>query len=298
MVAQGFDSSGQQAPFRGLQEYFKQLGSDAYDPWVVFIELLLIGTVVYLTLRFLQGTRGARLMRGIIMVVVVGFVIVRMLAKRFEWERIEFMYQYFVGAVFLITLVIFQPELRRAFMRIGERLWFSSVYEKPDRVIDPIVRAAAVLSKKRVGAIVALERVSGLAGIVESGVRLDARLSSELLNTIFWPGSALHDMGVIVRQDRVVAAGCQFPLAETGDLDRDLGSRHRAALGLSLESDAVIVVISEESGAISVAHEGRLHRKLDAAGLSELLYSLLTAQKPPEPRSTTGTPPGGEKTAA
>ncbi|MCH8054087.1 MAG: TIGR00159 family protein [Planctomycetes bacterium] len=258
-----------------LVDYFRQLGSEAYNPWVIFIEFLFIGVIVYGTLRFLQGTRGARLMRGIGVVVVASFVVVRMLAERFGWERIEFLYQYFVLAVFLITLVVFQPELRRGLMRIGERLWFTSMYRVPNKVIEPLVLSVSALSKKHIGAIIAIERVSGLGAIVETGVRLDARLSADLLNTIFWPGSALHDMGVLIRQDRIVAAGCQFPLAEAVDLERGLGSRHRAALGLSEESDAIVVVVSEETGSISLASDGELHRALSPEVLQTMLYELL-----------------------
>ena len=258
-----------------LSDYFRELSSGARNPWVVVTELLLIGTIVYFTLRFLQGTRGARLMRGIGVVVVASFVVVRMLAERFQWERIEFLYQYFVVAVFLVTLVVFQPELRRGLMRIGERLWFSGFHRKPDTVIEPLVQSVSALSKKRIGAIIAIERVVGLAAIIETGVTVDARLSAELMNTIFWPGSALHDMGVIVRQDRIIAARCQFPLAESIDSERSLGSRHRAALGLSEESDAIVVVVSEESGAISVAHDGELHRTLAPEALRSVLYRLL-----------------------
>lgn len=258
-----------------LSDYFRELSSGARNPWVVVIELLLIGTIVYFTLRFLQGTRGARLMRGIGVVVVASFVVVRMLAERFQWERIEFLYQYFVVVVFLVTLVVFQPELRRGLMRIGERLWFSGFHRKSDTVIEPLVQSVSALSKKRIGAIIAIERVVGLAAIIETGVTVDARLSAELMNTIFWPGSALHDMGVIVRQDRIIAARCQFPLAESIDSERSLGSRHRAALGLSEESDAIVVVVSEESGAISVAHDGELHRTLAPEALRSVLYRLL-----------------------
>ncbi len=275
MLTQIDISSGSDHNTNLVVDYFRQLGSEAYNPWVMLIELLLIGVVVYCTLRFLQGTRGARLMRGIGVVVVASFVVVRILAERFGWERIEFLYQYFVLAVFLITLVVFQPELRRGLMRIGERLWFTSMYRLPDKVIGPLIMSVSALSKKHIGAIIAIERVSGLGAIIETGVRLDAKLSADLLNTIFWPGSALHDMGVMIRQDRIVAAGCQFPLAEAVDLERGLGSRHRAALGLSEESDAIIVVVSEETGSISLASDGELHRALSVEVLQTMLYELL-----------------------
>lgn len=273
-------------PLRALFDYFYQLGSDAYNPGVIVVELLLIGAVVHITLRFLQGTRGARLMRGIGVVVVSSFVIVRILAERFHWERVEFLYQYFVIAVFLATLVIFQPELRRGFMRIGERLWFSNMYRKANKAIDPLVLAVNSLSKKRIGAIIAIERGTGLAAIIETGVTVDARLSAELLNTIFWPGTALHDMGVVLREDRIIAAGCHFPLAEVGELDRSMGSRHRAALGLSAESDCVVLVVSEETGTISLAYRGGLQRSLSPETLRDKLGELLAK---PNRQPTDGT---------
>lgn len=255
--------------------YFRRFGSGHYDGWAVASELLIIGVVVYSTLRFLQGTRGARLMQGIGLVVLIAFVVIRKLAGEFGWERIEFLFQYFVGAVFVLVLVVFQPELRRGFMRIGERLWFFSFVKKNSDVIGPIVQAASGLSKKRIGALIAVERVTGLSAIIDTGVTLDAELSSELLNTIFWPGSALHDMGVVVRSGRIAAAGCQFPLAESDDLDRSLGSRHRAALGLSQEADVVVVVVSEETGAISIAHQGKLYRQLSADEMRSVMEQMM-----------------------
>lgn len=281
-----------QNTLQAMLDYFRRLGSGAYDPWVIIIELLLIGTVVHLTLRFLQGTRGARLMRGIGVVLVAGFVLMRMLAERFHWERIEFLYQYFVGAVFLMVLVIFQQELRRGFMRIGEQLWISGIFKKADLLIEPLVTAVQQMSKKRIGALIALERNTLLGGIIETGVELDAVVTEDLLNTIFWPGSALHDMGVVLRGQRITAAGCQFPLAESGDLERTLGSRHRAALGLSLETDAIIVVVSEETGTISIAIGGQLLRGFTPESLRSKLFELLTGQKGPVPERAVVADPG------
>lgn len=261
-----------------FRDYFRRLLSGAYDPWTILIELLIIGVVVYSTLRFLQGTRGASLMQGIGLVLLVSFVVVRRLAQAFHWERIELLLQYFVGAVFVMVLVVFQQELRRGFMRIGEKLFLSSLLRKNDEVIDPVISAVTALAKKRIGALIAIERATGLSGIIDTGILLDAKLTPELLSTIFWPGTALHDMGVVIRGGRVAAAGCQFPLAESGELERALGSRHRAALGLSLDSDVVVVVVSEETGAISLAHEGRLHRSLTPQELRRRLWSALRGE--------------------
>jgi diadenylate cyclase len=249
---------------------------ELYDLFRVALEMFLIGIVVYFTLRFLQGTRGARLLRAIGLIVVVSFLVVRLVAAKLELDRISYVYPYFLGAVFLITLIVFQTELRRGLLLIGANWWSRSWAEEAARVIEPVVQAAASLSKKKVGALIAVERSVGMAAVAETGVALDAVVSAELLGSVFWPGSVLHDMGVIIRGNRIVAAGCQFPLTDSDDVDRSLGSRHRAAVGISHESDALVVVVSEETGTISVAEHGRLRRSLTPDTLRQILTEGLT----------------------
>ncbi len=250
----------------------------AERPWAALIELLLIGSVVYAALRFLQGTRGARLVRAVLTILGVSFAIVWLIAERFEFERINVLYPYFILGVFLVSLVAFQAELRRMLVRLGQGGWLQRWIKSSDHVIDPIVTAAERLSKKKIGALIAIERTTETGAVTETGVRLDAVVSAELLETIFWPGTALHDLGVIVHQGRIVAAGCQFPLAESGELDRSLGSRHRAALGMCQEVDAVVIVVSEETGTISVAVGGRLRRALTVEALRANLVKELTVR--------------------
>lgn len=276
-----------------LRSMFPPLFSGNYRLWVVAVELILIGVPVYVTLRFLRGTRGARLVRAVGLILVVSFLLVRLVVQKFGLERISYLYPYFVLAVTLIALVVFQTELRRGLMRIGEQGWFRWWSKASGRAIDPIITAVASLSKKKIGALVAIERTTSLGGMVESGVRLDGLVSAELLESIFWPGSTLHDMGVIIQDDRIVAAGCQFPLADSEDVDRSLGSRHRAAVGMSHECDAVVVVVSEETGTISVAEHGRLRRSLSPESLRELLVEALYGEAPPGepvPSATAGEP--------
>jgi diadenylate cyclase len=142
--------------------------------------------------------------------------------------------------------------------------------------VDAICRSAAYCSKNQIGALVAVERDVGLGGLSENGIVMNSNLSPELLNTIFWPGSMLHDMGVVVRNGKLAAAGVQFPLSESGDVSPELGARHRAALGLSQETDALVVIISEETGTVSVAENGRLIRNLTIEGLESLLMEMLS----------------------
>ena len=257
----------------------------AWDrPGITVIELLLIGGVVYAMLRFLHGTRGARLVRAVVIILVLSFAVVRVLATRFEFDRINVLYPYFVLAVFLVSLVAFQSELRRMLIRLGEGGWLQGWSKSAVEVIDPVVTAVERLSKRKIGALIAIERRTETGALIESGVRLDAQVSSELLETIFWPGSALHDLGVIIHGNRISAAGCQLPLVESGEVDRALGSRHRAALGMSHEADAVVIVVSEETGAISVAIRGRLRRSLTLDALRSTLTKELTPPARKRPR--------------
>ena len=264
-----------------LQGYLRRLTSGYYPLWVVFAEMLLIGAVIYTILRSLQGTRGARLMRAVGMILLASFLVVRVVAQQFEFDRINFLYPYFLWAVFLITLVVFQPELRRGLLRIGELWGVDSTSKYAEMLIEPLTTAVVGLSRKKIGAIIAVERGVPIGAFVESGVRMDARVTVELLETLFWPGSALHDMGVVIQRGRIAAAGCQFPLADSHDVDRSLGSRHRAALGLSQECDALIIVVSEETGTISISERGQLVRGLSPEEFQARLAQGLRFTAPP-----------------
>jgi diadenylate cyclase len=254
-------------------------------PWVALAELLMIGSVIYAVLRFLHGTRGARLVQAVLTILAVSFAVVWLLADRFELERINVLYPYFVFGVFLVSLVAFQSELRRILLRVGQGGWLQLLFRGPSVDIEPIAVAVERLAKKKIGALMAIERTTQLGAVIETGVTLDAVATAELLETIFWPGTPLHDLGVIIRQGRVVAAGCQFPLVESVEVDRSLGSRHRAALGISHEVDAVVIVVSEETGTISLAVNGRLRRSLSVASLREALQKAFGAPKKPSRRA-------------
>ena len=250
-----------------------------YDIVVVSVELILIGLVVWRVMRFLRGTRGARLIKGVALILATVYVVILMLPRDLGWERVQFLYGKFLLLVFVATVVAFQPELRRALIQIGQARFFRGVGGQANEATSALVDSAAYLSRNKIGAVVAVERSVGLGALLKAGTVIDAKLTSGLLNTIFYPGSALHDMGVIVRDGRIAAAGCQFPLAESEDVDASLGSRHRAALGLSQETDAAVIVVSEETGRISLACEGQLYLGLDLEGLRGILMSLLDSHR-------------------
>ncbi|MBL0922557.1 MAG: TIGR00159 family protein [Phycisphaerales bacterium] len=271
-------------------EWINQLWSrlQGYPSWQVVIELAVIGAIVFVVWRFVQGTRAAGALRALILLLVVGTVLVRLASQRDVFPRLSQLYTRILGFSAIALVVIFQPELRRALIRIGElpavRPFFRPTHSagEQSQVVDSIVAASRFLSKNKFGAIVAVERQVGLREMLVGSTVLNADISPELLESIFWPNNPLHDLGVVVRGNKVLAAGVQFPLADPEDMnDPSLGARHRAAVGLTRVSDAIVVVVSEETGAISIAERGRLDRWRSPESLAtELLRRLRTA--PPE----------------
>lgn len=261
------------ALLKAITTYIQRV--QTYNPLVVIAQLLVIGAVVWAVLRFLRGTRGARLLKGAAVLLATVYLVIRLLPKSVEWKRIEFLYGNFLLFAFVAILVAFQPELRRALIRIGQARIFRGARGEIEALVDTLVEGAAYFSRNKIGVLVAVERSVGLGALTQTGTSVDAELTTALLKTIFFPGSALHDMGMIVSEGRVAAAGCQFPLAESGDVDLSMGSRHRAALGLAQESDAVVLLVSEETGRVSLACEGQLYIGLELENLREMLLGLL-----------------------
>jgi len=260
--------------YRAITTYLRRVSSD--KPMVVAVELLLIGVVVWWVMRFLRGTRGARLVKGAALMLVTVYVVILALPESMEWERIKFLYGGFLLFAFGAVIVAFQPELRRALIQIGQAHLFRGAAGKVEALVKSLMESAAFLARNKIGAIVAIERSVGLGALIQTGTPIDAELTPSLLNTIFYPGGPLHDMGVIIREGRIASAGVQFPLAESEEVDPSLGSRHRAALGLAKECDAVVLVVSEETGRISLACEGQLYIGLEMKNLRAMLTAFLT----------------------
>lgn len=256
-------------------------------PWYqIAIEMLLIGLFVFWIVRFLRGTRGARLLKGISVVLISLYIIVRLLGTGFDLKRVELLYGRFLYLASLAIIVVFQPELRRALMRLGETRLFRGWTQQLDEEVAVLIETSTYCARRKIGALIAIERGTPLTGLAEESksTRLNADLSAPLLNTIFFPNTELHDLGVILSHGRVAYAGVQFPMAEGGDLERELGARHRAAVGLSQETDAVVLIVSEETGDVSIAERGRLIRKLTPDGLRGLLGELLGRHDEPDYR--------------
>lgn len=248
---------------------------------VVCLELVLIGIFVYIILSFLQGTRGERLFRGVIFIIIVGSLILNLVVDQFNLVRVQYLYNGFLIAVLIIAVVGFQPEIRRALIRIGQAGFLSSSPQQLSRSVEEIINAVTELAATRTGAIIVIEQQVALGEFVETGVRIDAKVTADLLKTIFYPGSALHDMAVIIQGDRVVAARVQLPLAEGDSFQgRQLGSRHRAAVGVTSGSDATVIVVSEETGIVSLALNGNLIRNVSESQLRRHLTTAVVETTP------------------
>jgi diadenylate cyclase len=264
--------------FEPLIYYFNRVLT--YDPWVVIVELFLVGLVVSWVVNFLEGTRGERLFRGVFFILITGSLVLNLVVDRFDLERIQFMYKGFLIAMLIVAVAAFQPEIRRALISIGQAKILSRNRRQMSLCIEEIISAVKDMSKTRTGAIIVIERQVGLAEFVETGERIDARITASLLKTIFYEGTPLHDMAVVIHNERIVAASVQLPLAESGSIDvLQLGSRHRAAIGITTGSDALVVVVSEETGIVSIAEDGNLIRNVKESVLRKRLSSAIAGDE-------------------
>jgi diadenylate cyclase len=262
--------------FQWLIDYFRRVANNN-EWWIVGIELILIGLVVYWIVDFLEGTRGERLFRGVILILVIGLLILNLLVQQFDFARLRHLYKGFLIGVLIIAVAAFQPEIRRVLMRLGQPRFLSGSLHQLSRTVEEIVAGVTELSAARIGAIIVIEKQVALGEFIDTGVRIDAKLTADLLRTIFHPGTALHDMAVIIRGDRVIAASVQLPLAEADSIGGvELGSRHRAAIGITTGSDAICLVVSEETGIISIAKEGRITRNIDESELRKHLTRIIS----------------------
>ena len=224
-----------------------------------FIEIVILWLVIYQIMLFFEGTRAVHVLRGIV-ILLVAFFIFQILGL----ERINWLFTKLFAISVIAFLVIFHPEIRQGLAHLGRRHLFGTILkeEEIDYISKEIVEAADILSRNKIGAIIALEKSVPLKSYVESGVAIDALVSSDLLQCIFAPNNILHDGGVIIQHGRISAAGCLFPLSENQALSRVFGTRHRAAIGLSEETDAVIIVVSQERGDVSLVYRRNFYRSL------------------------------------
>lgn len=233
--------------------------------WKYILEIIILWFFYYMLLVFIQGTRALQVLKGLVVLVVI-FII----TQELNLETINWILTKIFTISVIAFLIIFQPELRRGLARIGQ----FGIFYREKQTLDEIAKATLMLSKKKVGALIAIEREIGLKTYIESGIPIDSQVTSELINTIFMPNTPLHDGGVIVQGSRIIAAGCLFPLTQNPHVSKTLGTRHRAGLGLSEETDAVLVIVSEETGDISISVGGKLIKNPDEKDLAKVLSNI------------------------
>ncbi len=257
-------------------DFLTQLQS-SFD-WRTIIDIAVVAIVLYQLIMLVKGTRAVQLLKGILVLLILSNV-----TKYLELATMTWLLDRVWSMLFIALPVVFQPELRRALEQIGRGKFFVRHPQHVGsdamlQVIDELVRCTQVLSKNRIGALIAIERTTGLQNYVDTGIKIEGVVSSEFLLNVFIPNTPLHDGAVIIRDDRVAAAGCFLPLSESPTIQKELGTRHRAAIGLSEVSDSVVVVVSEETGSISLALDGVLTRFLDEKSLKELLCRELVVE--------------------
>jgi len=244
--------------------------------WRPALEILILSVGIYWAFRFIKGTRGAQMLTGLLAVLLFLTIVTRVL----DLKVLNILLNQFFAVLALALVVIFQPELRRMLAELGTLPVFVSTRQQRENIED-IVQAADRLSPVKIGALIAIERNQQLSEVVEGGVPINCELTPEMLETIFFPNNAIHDGGVVVRENRILRAACIFPLTNRQDLSKSLGTRHRAAIGLTEETDAVAVVISEETGAISYAHRGQLTWNVTVEELRAFLTAEMVPRIPP-----------------
>jgi len=233
--------------------------ADILIHWKAILEILILWAAIYHVMLFFEGTRAIQVVRGIALILVAFF-----LFQKLGLDRLDWLFRNFFATSIIALLIIFHPELRQGLARLGQKNIFvnSMDEEELDKMLKEIAKAAEALSGYKIGALIAIEKNDPLSGYIESGVLIDAKISSELIQAIFTPNNPLHDGALIIQQGRLTSAGALLPLVQRFDIDRIFGTRHRAALGLSEETDAVIVVVSEERQDISLVYQGRLYNNL------------------------------------
>ena len=254
----------------GLKEIFEKIANNNLNFTILdAIDILLVAMAIYGLLKLTSKTRASQVLKGLGI-----FLVLAQVCKLIGLSAMSWALNMLIDSGVMISVIIFQPEIRRALEHVGRNKFFSMVagseVQDYSREIEEIERAVLDMSKHKVGALIVFENKTGLNDVIESGHVVDARITSELLENIFFHNAPLHDGAMIIKGNRIVAAGCFLPLSDNRNLSSELGTRHRAALGISEISDAQVLVVSEETGVISLAHEGTLTRYLDIKALHRI----------------------------
>ena len=226
-----------------------------------FLDVLLVWYVIYKTLTLIKGTKAVQLLKGIFVIIIA-----KIATEIFGLNTLDWLLEEIIDWGFLAIIIIFQPEIRRALEQLGRGKLFQRTTNQQDeeqtRLIEAMKKSVSYMAKRRIGALISIEKETGLTEYIDTGIKMNADMTSELLINIFIPNTPLHDGAVIMQKDKITAAACYLPLSESAFISKELGTRHRAALGLSEVTDAIVIIVSEETGAISIAFDGKIDRNL------------------------------------
>lgn len=237
------------------------------------VDIGIVAFIIYRIILLIQGTRAVQMLLGLAVILVV-----YMASRVGDLHTLNWFLSNFLSSIILVIVVIFQNDIRRALMHVGRNPFFGNTSRDESEIINELVKACIALSNRKIGALIAIERETGINDILEAGTSVDARVSSELIRSIFMPSSPIHDGALVLQQGRLTMAGCFLPLSQGAELTRDLGTRHRAAIGMTELADAVAIIVSEETGKISVAVNGGITRNLDSSSLTKVLGRLLESR--------------------
>lgn len=242
--------------------------------WQDVLDILVVSYIIYRLILIIRGTRAVQMLTGIAILIVVYFG-----ARELEFLTLYWLLGTFLSSIFLIIIIVFQRDIRRALTQVGQQTPFARTHEESDLALDEIIEAAYHLSSRKIGALIVIERETGLKDYIESGHPVDAKLSKEILISFFMPNSPLHDGGVVIKRGRIMSAGCMLPLSKNPYIQKRLGTRHRAAIGLSEETDAVIIVVSEETQQVSLVQHGAITTDLDRTALRNRLEAIFVPKE-------------------
>jgi len=264
-----------------LEEFFDVIkNSIAQFTYYDLFDILLVTAIIYGLLKITSRTRAIQVLKGLGVIIVAAQI-----CELIGLPTVTWLLNYVINAGAVLLVILFQPEIRRALERIGRGRIFDMAFTSSaengdeDKRIEEIERAILNMSIRKIGALIVFENKTGLRDVIESGIMLNAAVSSELIENIFFPNSPMHDGAMILKDDKIVAAGCFLPLSDNKQLSSELGTRHRAALGISELSDSVVLLVSEETGVISMAHEGTLIRYIDRKSLRKILADLYLGKR-------------------
>ncbi|MBB6454005.1 diadenylate cyclase [Salirhabdus euzebyi] len=258
-------------------------GFDFVELLRIIIDVALVWFVLYKLFMLIRGTKAVQLLKGIFVVLAIFF-----LSSIFGLQTVRWLMWQTIMWGPLAVIILFQPEIRRALEQLGRGKFFSRSYSEEQEInhsIEAIVKSCQYMAKRRIGALISIERETGMSDYVETGIAINGKLTSELLTNIFIPNTPLHDGAVIIKRDVIEAAACYLPLSESPFISKELGTRHRAALGISEVTDALTIVVSEETGSVSCTKNGELHRSLEDDALREILSSELKSIFAPATKS-------------